>query len=146
MAKVTILIGMPGSGKSTFLGECKKEQNGISIFDDYHAYSDTPDFKDGLFYNKLRMDLQNNKNCFIADVAYCDQSRLKEAKEAIENIAADLNIQIDIKCLYFENNAGACNNNVEKRNRKQLEEIKKRSETYLIPDGATVLSVFSEER
>jgi predicted kinase len=134
MPKVTIVVGMPGSGKSEYLKPAKKR--GEPIFDDFHgdAIGSSPDFLNSKHHQSLKDALAGGKDCVIADIDYCYEGRLNEAKSGIEKIGKELGIKIDVETVYFENDPAACEANVRRRHRDQMEEeianIKKRTGVY----------------
>lgn len=134
MPKVTIVVGMPGSGKSEYLRPAK--QRGEPIFDDFHgdAIGNSPRFENSKHHRHLKEELADGKDCFIADIDYCYENRLDEAKIGIEKIGKELGTKIDVEIVYFDNDAAACEANVRRRHSDQMEEeirnIKKRTRVY----------------
>lgn len=106
---VTILVGLPGSGKSTFL-----KKSAETSFDDFHAgaFRDSSEFKASRHYQALRNELQGGKNCIIADIAYCDAERLRLAEDGVRSLGVELGIGLEIRPPYFANDADACRHNV----------------------------------
>lgn len=90
--KITLIIGLPGSGK-TFLAN---ELSGI-IVDDITSIDQLPDSA-----NKL----------IITDVNFCDANIIERAEEMLRKRYDD----VEIKRIYFENDAVAARKNVEYRN------------------------------
>ena len=146
MSKVIIIIGMPGSGKSEYIRTLV--HNTTCFYDDYHgdAIDDSSCFEKSRHYESLKNALANGKDCLIADIAYCYENRLNEAKLGIDKIGDDLNLEIEIDCQYFENDAIACRKNVRQRNREQMEEelnnIEEMNSVYKIPLGAHTLPIW----
>jgi len=142
--KVTILIGLPGAGKSKYLDAnfhdyCLSHRS----FDDFHkdAKGDSTAFDQSQSYEPLKKKLQEGKDCVISDVEYCRCHRLTQAKEALEKLFHQLNIPLRIEYLYLENNPNACRHNVVDRfneypSRDYLSELAKidcLSAVYTIP-------------
>jgi GTPase SAR1 family protein len=131
MPVTTILIGLPGSGKTTFLSN-HFEHFPDESFDDFHGGSldGTGAFKQSRYYEALKRRLQEGKDCLISDIEYCRRERLTAAEEGLRGLSLDLGIPIEIKRLYFENNPNACRHNVvhrfdKQRTRDYLDELKK---------------------
>jgi hypothetical protein len=106
---VTILVGLPGSGKTTFL-----KQRVEKAFDDFHggAFRDSPAFTASRWYQELKNELQSGRDCIISDIAYCASDRLRAAEDGLGAHAKELGIELEIKHLYFANDADACRHNV----------------------------------
>jgi hypothetical protein len=146
MPKVTIVIGMPGSGKSRYFETV--DQDKVCIFDDYHgsAIDKSPRFEKSRHYECLKSALASGKDCLIADIDYCYEGRLNEAERGIEKIGNDLKIKIGIDHLYFQKDPNACKENVRRRHREQMEEelrnIDKMNGAYNIPSSAPTWPVW----
>lgn len=106
---VTILVGLPGSGKSWFL-----KQRTELVFDDFHAgaFQDSPAFTASRCYLALKDALKRGNDCVIADIAYCAAERLQEAQGCVRSLGAELGIELEIALLYFANDVNACRHNV----------------------------------
>lgn len=123
---VTILVGLPGSGKSRFL-----EHRAEVVFDDFHAgaFQDSPAFTASRCYLALKDALKRGNDCIIADIAYCAVERLQDAQNCVRSLGDELGIELEIALLYFANDVNACRHNVvhrfarEKR-RDHLAELK----------------------
>jgi hypothetical protein len=131
MPVTTILIGLPGSEKTTFLSN-HFEHFPDESFDDFHGGSldGTGAFKQSRHYDALKRRLQEGKDCLVSDVEYCRGERLTAAEDGLRSLSLDLGIPIEIKRLYFENNPNACRHNVvhrfdKQRTRDYLDELKK---------------------
>ena len=137
---ITILVGLPGSGKTWFL-----KQHSDVVFDDFHAcaFRNSPAITASRHYGALRNALQQGKNCIIADIAYCSEDRLQAVQDGIRNLAGELNIGLEIQCLYFANDVNACRHNVVHRYSQEperdyltaLRSIDEFSKSYAPPPG-----------
>ena len=106
---VTFLVGLPGSGKSSFL-----KQRAEVVFDDFHAgaFRDSPAFTASRCYLPLRDALQRGDDCIVADIAFCTVERLQAAHNGVRLLREGLGIDLNIAHLYFANDANACRHNV----------------------------------
>lgn len=103
---INLLIGLPGSGKSTYL----ETKNGY-IFDDMSQ------IKDGIEKLKQLMNQDINddtKEFYIADVNFCDVNILNIAKQKISSLLQ--NKTITFKYIIFDANEEVAQNNVDYRN------------------------------
>lgn len=135
--EIIIIIGLPGSGKSTYLIE--RYSNEI-VFDDYHKY-DKKSFEESIYYSDFLKALRKNKKIILSDISYCKCEKLNY----VENKIKKLNENIKINKIYFENNPELCKKNVLYRNRKssnlEIELIDKLSQNYQIPKEAIPIKI-----
>jgi hypothetical protein len=112
--KVTIVIGLPGSGKTTYLNDHFSDRLPNGFFDDFHGGSldGTGAFATSRHYEALKRKLKECQDCVISDIEYCRSERLRAAEEGLRTISRDLGIAIEIAPLYFENNPNGCRHNV----------------------------------
>jgi predicted ATPase len=143
MAKLFIFVGLPGSGKSYQLRELEKAGT-IShdcIYHDYHADAPSDKIEDSLHYQSLINNLKNEKDCAVADIAFCEQARRENFVAAIERTVQG--VQTFIK--YFENKPEICKKNVAYASRKsamnRTQKIDEFSWKYKIPQGADIIEV-----
>jgi adenylate kinase family enzyme len=122
--KITILVGLPGSGKTTFGKDHDCFIDDISIV--------------GL--NELRKAIDNKKeHILISDVFLCRSVARELACRWFDEHAKGY----ELEWLYFENSPDKCKANVKKRNDGRLvnDLIDSLSLEYVIPDGSQVLFV-----
>lgn len=100
---VSILIGLPGSGKTTYINQFAPQYN--AIFDDILAVEDVIRFK-----NTCK---EFGGLIVIADCNLCNENNLY----ILEHILNDeIDREAKIEKIYFENNPEACRANVARRN------------------------------
>src|SRR5438270_6603773 len=85
MAILTVIAGLPGSGKSTLVDEMKKE-NGLDLAEpDYmaNAVSGTNALTSSKHHANLLSALSRNKDCVIADIQFVTLEKQKEIESLI---------------------------------------------------------------
>jgi predicted kinase len=122
--KVTVIVGLPGSGKSHYINEHADKDT--MIVDDPKHISELPD--------KL------TSNLIIADCHLCKP----KSREALNNILDIRYPKAEIEYIFFENNPDQCLKNVKHRNDGRYVEptIKNYSKVYTIPEDAITVSIF----
>lgn len=126
--RVTLVAGLPGSGKSSMLR--KLAADGATCIDDIHALSELPP-------RRVRW-------LAVADVNFC-RSQVRSAAEAeIERRYG----ASEIEWVFFANDPTQCLANASARNdgRDVAADIKALSRVYVIPDGAGIVSVYGRDR
>jgi hypothetical protein len=114
MNKVIIVIGMPGSGKTTYL---RKELGHLPSTDDYYAGSLDGSFyfNKGRDYEKLKDALSRGEDYAISDVEFCRRERLTGVEDGLAKLADELGIEVTREYIYFRNDPTACKHNVLQR-------------------------------
>ncbi len=135
--EIIIIIGLPGSGKSTYLAQ--KYINEI-VFDDFHKYNKKL-FEESIYYSDFLAALQKEKKIVLSDISYCRSEKLNN----IENKIRELKNNVNITKIYFENNPKLCKKNVLYRDRKsaglEIKLINKLSQKYIIPKEAIPIQI-----
>ncbi len=149
MQKITIITGLPGSGKSTYLKNHKEEFGSALICDDYYksAPGRTVEFNGSAYYQDLRDTLKEGKNVVIADIVFCEDELRREMQDGISKLILELNVDVEVEYRFFENNPEACVANILRRGRperieSELKFIAEHKDTYHIPEGAIVLPIY----
>ena len=150
-AELTIVVGLPGSGKTHRMRSIKRRTTGLCV-DDYMMEAHDPweigrsyHFNDSCHYKKLVSDLRRGLRCAISDIIFCDTMvRLETA--AILN--ADVP-KIQISWEFFANTQRKCLANARRRRRDTLSReeqlIKLLAAKYIIPKGYKPHKVWSPQ-
>lgn len=141
--KVTIIVGMPGSGKSCLINSRVTEATGVCV-EDFMAfpYDDSVRFTDSRYYSELIRDLRKGRHCIIADIFFCDTALRDEAERVIHRDCPESSIE----WIFFENDPAACRENAIRRNREIVDHdvvmIDKLTKKYFVPEETAVLPVW----
>ncbi|MFA6586226.1 MAG: AAA family ATPase [Candidatus Paceibacterota bacterium] len=149
MQTITIIIGLPGSGKTTYIKNNSEEFKNAVICDDYHksSYKKSHEFKDSIYYQDLLTALKDGKDVVLTDIVWCKSERLKILEENVKEVLEKLEMKAKINYIYFENNREACKKNVLQRNRskekveREIELIDAWSPQYVIPQNALIVPI-----
>jgi hypothetical protein len=146
MAKLVVVVGMPGSGKSHYIKEQESHFPGVCA-EDYmvNSHENSARFSDSQHYACLVCALREGKDSLIADIEYCDTWRRVEVEEVIRRDVPG----VVIEWRFFENNPAMCEVNAESRARPNVAEEKRKiwdlSRKYQIPPGATTIPVWTRQ-
>nr|WP_279536372.1 AAA family ATPase [Nocardioides ochotonae] len=134
-----VLVGLPGSGKSTFIdGSFHDEQPDVLVFDDYqsNAIANQPDPQWSRNRSPAIEALRAGQSVLISDVNYCR----KPALDRVVSLMRDDVPGIDIELMYFANDPSSAEHNVRLRGRDELQRelklIEALSKEYLPPEVA----------
>lgn len=138
IAKITLLVGLPGSGKSTLGNILAKESDSYFLDDISNQTSDI-----NLFFADFFQTHQNIQHLIVSDVYFCYEKTLKKAQDILNNHFP--NAIIDV--IYFENSYQKCLNNINYRislgdDRKVLEFLFHTSKIYNIPSHIQPVSIW----
>jgi len=149
MLKVTVIVGLPGAGKTTYIEANFRD---AKIFDDFHkgAKDDSPLFEKSKNYLPLIKALIEGNDCVISDVEFCRQNNLEIVIKNLEEIATAFDLNIKTELLAFENNPEKCKINAVARGRAhhpaELKKIDDLAKIYYISPGAKILPVITKKQ
>jgi len=150
MAKLIVVAGLPGAGKSTYLDDKQKSGEFDVVYDDYFGTSiKKPNSPDELHLDKNPLkntryiniieDLIANKNVAVCDIVFCIA---KYRNIFIASIIAAVS-EIDLEFVFFTNEGTASQKNVHTRARegrveKEIELIDSISSQYSLVEVSEV--------
>jgi predicted kinase len=139
MLKISALVGLPASGKTT-LGEKMEEENEDIV------YIDDITIKNGLDDIEKAVNLWGAIHIVISDVFLCRAKDREYAIKKLKKIAPDY----ELEWIFFENNPEKCLKNADYRNkqgdtRKIKNMIVDMSKQYTIPEGYVPLEIWQEK-
>ena len=139
--KITLLVGLPGSGK-THLGNQMAEDDENTIYLDDLSIHD-----DALNDIRLSMGLQH---IVISDVFLCHSKDRENAEKMLRKICREEGFVYKLEWIFFENNPDKCLKNVAHRNKhgdtRLVDDfIKTHTKTYTIPEGVVPKEIWSPD-
>jgi len=134
--KVVLIIGLPASGKSTYIKKNYSQEEYV-ILDDYGVKNPEGD------KIKLKQGIAENRDIVIADVHFCKTVTRESAIKKIMELSKD---KAEIEQIFFENNIEKCYKNMETRHLngdKRIVEptIRRYSAIYVIPEGVVPVKI-----
>lgn len=143
--KITFVVGLPGSGKSTWMKQQKAQGNDVHILDDFkaNAHNDDPAFCSSRYLSELKAAVESGRDIFIADIDFC---------RSASRIEADLFVtrnfpEATVRWIFFEKSIISCKENVRRDHERdvdsRLAKIDEFEPQYQIPSDATCIPVWS---
>ncbi|HWE36609.1 MAG TPA: AAA family ATPase [Isosphaeraceae bacterium] len=147
MSKLTIIAGLPGSGKSHLVRELHESTSGSRVEDYMKESKDNSSrMVHSQHFEKLIEDLSKGLDCVIADIVFCEAARREEIESAVKEKVRD----VEIEWVYFENDPVACAVNATRRNMekliKQIQRIDELSKKYDVPKDIGIKPVFKLDK
>lgn len=138
--KVIFIVGLPCSGKTTLAKKLASVSNAI-LLDDASKLFDKEQMK-----IKILIGNQENRDVIFTDVYLCKEETRQRAEEWIKS----LNLSIEIKYIFFENDKDKCLLNMKHRmdqgdTREVKGSINMFSKLYKIPEGYEAKKIWQPE-
>jgi len=143
---ITFVVGLPGSGKSTWI-ERQAQGTDALVIHDFKAgsHNDDPAFQSSRHLPELKAAVESGRNSFIADIDFCRSASRMEADLFLTKAFPG----VKVKWMFFEKNVAACQANVrrdiDRRVHARLAKIAEFEPQYQIPQGATVVPVWNPQ-
>lgn len=133
--KITMLVGLPGSGKSTFGNKIINNETNVIFLDDITVIGGIKELNKAVEFGW--------ENILVADVFLCRPIDRNKAINWLNKNAKNY----EVEWIYFENAPEKCYANVLRRNangdsRKVNELIRELTKLYVIPDDVKPLAVW----
>lgn len=134
-----VVVGLPGSGKTTYMQSLQVSNPAYVLFDDYQgkAYNSDPDPRLSEHFGHLVSVLKQGQTAVVSDVRYCDSGERNAFLGAILNAAPN----VALSFTYFQNNPDLCKANIQARGR----EDRVRDELVLVDELTRLYAVPSIE-
>jgi predicted kinase len=154
MAHLVVVVGLPASGKSTYIkkreGEFARAGSPVALVaHDYmkNSLDGTGDLTASRNLEPLRAALAQGRPCIIGDIAFTEAGKRADLMRTLSDLPMLL-----VEWVFFENSPERCLRNVEwdavhkGRNRThRSREIRERTHSYVVPPGFTPIPVHLAE-
>ena len=144
MARLTFIVGLPGSGKTRFIHEFT--ERGTKCFDDFKSRGrhDSCRFDHSRYLGELAAALWVGYDCLIADIDFCRVEARDEAVALLRRWVPD--VEIEWRC--YDNAPTRCRRNLladrSDSLARDLEALEKYASLYTYPDGCTPIPIRCE--
>jgi len=141
MAKLILIAGLPGSGKSRYGGKLKSKVGATCYVDDYHAQANDnrPGFENGREYRNLIAGLKRGEVWVASDIEWCRAEKRREVEAALHKAVPHVHIEWH----FLAAGEDKCRERVRQRGRKsvddELSKIDELLHEYHVPLGAKIV-------
>lgn len=153
LGSLTVVVGLPGSGKSRLIAKLGSRATGL-VADDFmngvpfgSLVPRHPTVTDSKYYSTLIKDLRRGKSCVVSDIIFCDVLVRTELEAAVKADARG----VQVSWQFFENNQRKCAANAHRRARKEslateLKLIKFLGRKYFVPEGIKAHAIWDAKK
>jgi len=141
MAKLILIAGLPGSGKSTYGEKLKGEVGATCYVDDYHAKANGNrlGFENGREYRNLIAGLERGELWVASDIEWCRPEKRREVEAALRKAVPHVHIEWH----FLATDEDTCRQRVQQRDRNsvddELSKIDELLQEYHVPRGAKIV-------
>ena len=144
---ITFVVGLPGSGKSTWIEQQAQGTDALVIHDfKARSHNDDPAFHSSRHLPELIAAVESGRNSFIADIDFCRTASRNEAAAFLARAFPGVKVQ----WVFFEKNVAACQANarrdIDRRAQDRLAKIAEFGPQYQIPEGVILVPVWSPHK
>lgn len=129
MAKVILITGFPGSGKSTYGSNLRDSMSAVDYVDDYHenARNGNPAFESGRQYGQLIAGLKRGETWIASDIEWCRPQKRREVEVALRAAVP----QVVIEWHFLATDEEICRQRVKLRGRNSADDELRKIERLL---------------
>lgn len=147
MPTLTVIAGLPGSGKTHLVKEMARSQDLGLATSDYmkNSIGDLPQLEKSRHHQQLIDALGAGKDCVVADIVFVRKNKRSEFLGAISHALPG----VSIKWICFENDWLQCLKNVDQRAgndsdkfERDATELVKLTRRYSVAEGAEIRQVW----
>jgi hypothetical protein len=149
---ITLVVGLPGSGKSTYIARMQRDQPNLFVVHDFkkETLDGTARFSSSRDFDGLIAALRAGRDAALDDIGFCHPEARKWAERDIRSaldhriVSASPPANLNFRWVFFENDPAKCEANIRRRAKietdrdldKELAYLNKHSPNYVPPEGA----------
>jgi hypothetical protein len=153
---ITLAVGLPGSGKSTYIASLLRNQPDLFVAHDFkkETRDGTAQFTSSRHFEELIAALRSGRDAALDDIGFCHPEARKWAERdiraALQNADGAPSIDITFNWVFFENDPIKCEANIRRRAQtdtdrdleKELAYLKKHGPNYVLPELSKPLKIW----
>ena len=150
MPTLHILVGMPGSGKTTLMDQIVSANPALYHIDDY--FKDSPNagegFRGGRCYLELHDQLRAGVDCVISDIEWFRERKRMQIAEHLRQDLGQTFAGVKLDWRFFANDFENCVHNVIHRPNPtglriiQVKKILELTKEYRLPSGTVTVPIY----